>query len=263
MSAVSQSLLEADRVGVVRGRRRVLGNISAQFQGGAWTAIVGPNGAGKSTLLSTLAGLIRPKEGTVRLAGRPIQDWSDRERAQRLTWFGQSAVSEADIAAHEVVRLGRLPRYGLLGAPTAADEAAVRSALEESEATAFAHRRLGELSAGERQRVLLARAFSAEAPVALYDEPTIHLDAPHQRRLIHSLKSRARGGAVVISVLHDLTLALAADRLMVLADGEIRADGAPDEVLVRDTMTRVFDNAFSVEPLISGGLARWAAVPIL
>jgi len=132
MSAVSEGLLEADRVGVMRGPRRVLGNISAQFHGGAWTAIVGPNGAGKSTLLSTLAGLIRPKEGTVRLAGRPIQDWSDRERAQRLTWFGQSAVSEADIAAHEVVRLGRLPRYGLLGAPTAADEAAVRSALEKA-----------------------------------------------------------------------------------------------------------------------------------
>jgi iron complex transport system ATP-binding protein len=77
------------------------------------------------------------------------------------------------------------------------------------------------------------------------------------------LKSRARGGAVVISVLHDLTLALAADRLMVLADGEVRADGAPDEAFVRDTMTRVFDNAFSVEPLSSGGLVRWAAVPIL
>jgi len=256
-------VLEVDEVAVMRGRRRVLHGVSAKFRQGEWTAVVGPNGAGKSTLLTLLGGLLRPVSGTVRLAGRHIHEWSDRERAVRLTWFGQASIFEGDIAAHEVVRLGRLPRFGLFGAPGAADEAAVRAALEETEATTYALRRVGELSSGERQRVLLARAFAAEASVTLYDEPTIHLDAPHQRRLIRSLLSRAQAGAAVISVLHDLTLALAADRLIVMAEGRIFADGAPDEVTVRDSLAAVFDHALAIQPLNCAGRARWAAVPIL
>ena len=105
------------------------------------------------------------------------------ERALYLTWLGQSGSADGDIAARDVVRLGRMPRHGLLGAPTSADEAAVSAALEETDSTAFADRRLCDLSGGERQRVLLARAFAASAPLLLLDEPTMHLDAPHQRRL--------------------------------------------------------------------------------
>jgi iron complex transport system ATP-binding protein len=258
-----ETVLEAHAIAMTRGGRRVLHGVSATFRRGEWTAIVGPNGAGKSTFLTVLAGLLRPTEGSVRLAGRLIQEWPDRERAVRLTWSGQGSNFQGDIAAHEVVRLGRLPRFGLFGAPGAQDEAAVKRALDETEAAPFAQRRVGELSSGERQRVLLARAFAAEAMVALLDEPTIHLDAPHQRRLIRSLVSRAQSGAAVISVLHDLTLALAADRLIVMADGGIRADGAPDEARVRDCLAGVFDNALAIEPLNSAGRARWAAVPIL
>jgi iron complex transport system ATP-binding protein len=256
-------LLEAEDVHVPRGRRRVLEGITAAFHGGEWTAVVGPNGAGKSTLLAVLGGLLRPVAGSVRLGGRPIHDFSDRDRARRLTWFGQTATHDGDIAAREVVTLGRLPHFGLFGAPDAADDAAVAAALEETEARPFSDRRLGELSGGERQRVLLSRAFAADATVALYDEPTIHLDAPHQRRLIRTLLARARGGTAVVSVLHDLTLALAADRIIVMAAGRIAADGAPGEASVRDSLTAVFEHSFAIEPLNCAGRARWAAVPII
>ena len=263
MSTQTAPLLASAKVTLLRGERRVLDSVSMSLHGGAWTAIVGPNGAGKSTLMAVLAGLLRPMSGTVYLAGRAIGDWPIQKRAQQLTWLGQTALSAADIAAHEIVRLGRLPQYGLLGIPTGADEAAVAAALDETEAASFAHRRLSELSAGERQRVLLARAFAAEAPILLLDEPTIHLDAPHQRRLLQSLIARARGGAAVITVLHDLTLALAADRLVVLADGKVQADGPPADRAVRETLRAVFDEAFTIERLGGEGTARWAAVPVL
>jgi cobalamin transport system ATP-binding protein len=263
MSAAAVPLLEAERVGFARGRRLVLDGVSVAFHAAEWTAVVGPNGAGKSTLLAVVAGLLKPLTGSLTLCGQPISRWSIRERARRLVWLGQTANADGDIAAHEVVRLGRLPQFGLLGAPTAADDAAVMAALAETEAAAFAHRRLGELSGGERQRVLLARAFAASASVLLLDEPTMHLDAPHQRRLISSLRSRARAGAAVISVLHDLTLALAADRLLVLADGRVRADGAPGEPAVREALVEVFDAAFSIASVSAHSGPRWVAVPEL
>jgi iron complex transport system ATP-binding protein len=263
MSAVTEApLLEARRLGFSRGKRGILEDVSLTFCGGEWTAVVGPNGAGKSTLISLLAGLL-PAGGAVHLAGRPIESWSVRERSRRLTWLGQTATSEGDIAAHEIVRLGRLPQYGLMGTPAAADEAAVVAALEETEASEFASRRLNELSGGERQRVLLARAFAATASTLLLDEPTVHLDAPHQRRLIRSLRDRARRGGAVLSVLHDLTLALAADRLVVLAGGRVCADGAPGDARVRETLTAVFDHAFTVERLERRDGCCWAAIPNL
>jgi iron complex transport system ATP-binding protein len=256
-------MLEVSHLTVLRAGRAVLDDVSVAFQSGAWTAVVGPNGAGKSTLLAVLAGLLAPARGSVILDGRPIADWTSRERARRVSWLGQAASTDADIAAHEVVRLGRLPHIGVLGTPMRADETAVAAALAECETSGFAHRRINTLSAGERQRVLLARAFAGGAPVLLLDEPTIHLDAPHQRRLSRSLRARAGAGAVVLSVLHDLTLALAADRLVVLADGRLRADGPPADPAVRAVLTAVFDHAFTIERLERRGGARWAAIPEL
>jgi iron complex transport system ATP-binding protein len=256
------SLIEAQHLSFDRAGHPVLDDVSLTFRGGQWTAIVGPNGAGKSTLVSLLAGLLRAARGSVHLNSRPIGSWGVGERARLLTWLGQAAGSEGDIAAREIVRLGRLPHYGLLGTPSAADEAAVTAALDETEALAFAPRRLNELSGGERQRVLLARAFAADAPLLMLDEPTVHLDAPHQRRLIRSLRERARRGYGVLSVLHDVTLALAADRLVVLADGKLRADGSPQDQAVRDTLVAVFEHAFTIER-IGGARAGWAAIPNL
>ncbi len=124
-------------------------------------------------------------------------------------------------------------------------------------------RRLGELSGGERQRVLIARAFAVGAPVLLLDEPTTHLDAPHQRALVAGLRWRARAGVAVAAVLHDLTLALAADRLLVLAGGRLRADGAPGDPAVQAALVDVFGGAIDVARLHGdqGAGGRWVAVP--
>ncbi len=252
--------LEADALVLDLGGRRVLDGVSLRLQPGQWTAIVGPNGAGKSSLLSLLAGLRQPLSGRVQLCGRPLADWRARERATRLAWLSQQGEAEGDLAVQDVVQLGRLPRQGLLGQPDAADRAAVQQAMQATECAHLANRRLNELSGGERQRVLLARALAVQAPVLLLDEPTTHLDAPHQRLLLQALAQQARGGAAVAVVLHDLTQALAADRVLVLAGGRVQAEGSPDDAALRASLVDVFDHAFVIEPLVVDGRPRWVAV---
>ncbi len=245
------------------GGRPVVDRVDLSLAAGQWTALVGPNGAGKSSLLSLLAGLRPPEAGSVLLAGRPLQSWTQRQRAQRLAWLSQQGEAEGEIAVADVVRLGRLPQQGLFGAPTPADEAAVQAAMAETECLAFASRRLSALSGGERQRVLLARALAVGAPVLLLDEPTTHLDAPHQRALVRSLARRAAAGVAVAAVLHDLNLALLADRLLVMANGRLVADGAPADAAVRHSLVAVFDHAFTIETVGQSATPRWVAVPAL
>lgn len=255
--------LQAQGLSLALGGRAVVNAVNLGLRAGQWCALVGPNGAGKSSLLSVLAGLRPPSSGAVHLQGRALADWPARERARALAWLSQQGESDGDLSARDVVRLGRLPQLGLFGAPGLADEAAVDRALAETEATAFAARRLNELSGGERQRVLLARALAVEAPVLLLDEPTTHLDAPHQRALLRSLATRARAGAAVLAVLHDLTLALAADRVLLMAQGRLVADAPPSDPALHDALERVFDHAFTVEPVSTAAGPRWVAVPRL
>jgi iron complex transport system ATP-binding protein len=242
------------------GDRPVLHGITLDFPPG-WTAIVGPNGAGKSTLLRALAGLQPLHAGEVTLAGRPLSQWSARDRARQLAWLAQQAESSGELTVRDVVHLGRLPQLGLFATPGPQDEAIVQQAMRDTECQPWQHRRLSELSGGERQRVFLARALAVRAPVLLLDEPTTHLDPPHQVALVRLMRQTARLGRtqVVVSVLHDLSLALAADRLVVLEAGAVRAVGGCDDPAVQRVLVEVFGGAIRIEHV--GG--QWVALPQL
>jgi iron complex transport system ATP-binding protein len=254
MSAPSVSL-RTGSLSVSLGSTRALDDVSIGFEPG-WTAIVGPNGAGKSTLLRALAGLQVPHSGSVELHGRALPGWTDRERAVRIAWLGQQAEMTGELTVREVVQLGRLPHQGLFGAPTARDAAVVDAAMRDAECSAWQTRRLQELSGGERQRVLIARALAVDAAILLLDEPTTHLDPPHQIALVRLLRQRAAGGATVVSVLHDLALALLADRLVVLDRGRLCAVGQSNEPALHDALIGVFGGAIRIERVG----ARWVPV---
>ena len=241
------SPLEAHDIGVTLGGVRVLDAVSIALPAGHWTAIIGPNGAGKSTLLSVLAGLRRPDCGQVSVGGDRIETLATRERARRIAWLAQQGEADGELPARAIVALGRLPHLGLLGTPGADDQRAVDLALEATGATAFAARRLGELSGGERQRVLLARVLAVQAPVVLLDEPTTHLDAPHQRAVLCCITGLVRQRTAVAAVLHDLTLALAADTVVVMDRGRVRATGSPGDPALHATIEDVFERAVSIE----------------
>ena len=226
--------------------------------GPGWTAIVGPNGAGKSTLLRGLAGLLAPRAGRVLLDGRELARMTPRERAVCIAWLAQQADAGGELTVRDVVMLGRLPHHGLFGQPGAQDYAIVAQAMRETECAEWADRRLSDLSGGERQRALLARVLAVQAPVLLLDEPTTHLDAPHQVALVRLMRGLGQA-RTVISVLHDLSLALAADRLVVLAAGRVRAAGGRDDPAVHAALREVFGGAIRIERV--GG--EWLAVPDL
>ena len=252
------TILRAEGVSVALGSTQALRDVSLAVQPG-WTAIVGPNGAGKSTLLRVLAGLQRPDAGEVTLNGKPLAQWPLRERAMRLAWLAQQGDASGELTVRELVHLGRLPRLGLFTAPNVDDETRVDQALQDAECSAWQHRRLHELSGGERQRVLLARALAVQAPLLLLDEPTTHLDPPHQVALVRLVQRQVRAGVTVVSVLHDLSLALLADRLVVMDSGRICAEGSCDDPALHAALIAVFGGAIRIERFG----ARWIAIPHL
>jgi len=262
MTRHGASLLQAHGVSAVLGGTEVLHEVSLALPSDQWTAIIGPNGAGKSTLLRVLAGLLPCAAGDVQLMDQPLLRWRTRERAQRLAWMSQQGESAGELSVRDVVHLGRLPHLGLLGTPAAEDEAIVQQAMRQTECAAWSERRMDTLSGGERQRVLLARALAVRAPVLLLDEPTTHLDPPHQVALVRLLQRLAHDeGLCVVSVLHDLSLALQADRVIVMAAGRVRADGPCSEAHVRQAISDVFQGAVRIERI--GPQDQWVAVPQL
>lgn len=254
--------LQAQQLSVRRGDAWVLRDVDLHAMAGQWLAIVGPNGAGKSTLLRSLAGLMPTASGQVLWLGRPASAWPSRVRAKHLAWLGQDALSGDGVEAMSVqdtVALGRLPHQGMLGwmQLSALDRQAIAQALADTDLTWAAQRSLGSLSGGERQRVGLARALAVQAPVLLLDEPVAHLDAPHQRLLAQVLRREAASGRCIVSVLHELPLALAADRLAVLHDGRLHACGDRDDPALHRAIEGVFDHAVTIAELHG----KWVATP--
>ena len=238
------------------GNHAVLGPLQVALPAARWTAIVGPNGAGKSTLLRVLAGL-QATEGQVQLAGRPLADWPARARARQLAWLGQSEPGTEDLRAYDVALLGRLPHRAWLAPPSAADHAATRAALEAMQVWPLRERRLGALSGGERQRMLLARLLAVQAPLWLMDEPLAHLDPPHQADWLAVVRAHVAAGGTVVSVLHELGMALQADDMLIVKDGAIAHHGACASPDTHRALQAAFDWRVSIYPVRE----HWVAVP--
>ena len=222
-----------------------------------WTAIVGPNGAGKSTLLKALAGL-QPCDGEVRWQGRPLANWPLRERARFLSWLGQAEGGGDDLRVHDVVALGRLPHQAWLAGPSADDQAAIEQAMHDTHCWAMRDKPLSQLSGGERQRALLARALAVQAQVLLMDEPLAHLDPPHQADWLHMVQRQRQAGVTVVSVLHELNMALMADELVVMAQGQVLHQGSPRNLDTRQALQAVFDHRVAVHEVAG----QWVALPV-
>ena len=243
--------IRAEHLRVILGDRTVLRDVSCGFEPG-WTAVVGPNGAGKSTLLRALAGLLKPASGQVTLHGKKLTDFAPSDRGKAIAWLAQQGETTGELTARETVHLGRLPHIGLFGAPSARDDAIVDAALAATESTAWQHRRLHELSGGERQRVLLSRALATQSPMLLLDEPTTHLDPPHQVALARLFR-RLASTHTIITVLHDLPLAVQADRMLVMRDGAVTGHGESDDVELHAALIEAFDQAIAVIPATALG----------
>jgi iron complex transport system ATP-binding protein len=241
-----------------QGEAFALQGVSLRLAPGRWTAIVGPNGAGKSTLLKVMAGL-QACTGQVLWQDRALADWPLRERARFVSWLGQAEGGGDDLRAIDVVALGRMPHQGWLAAPTAHDQAVVQQAMQQTHCWAWRDRPLSHLSGGERQRVLLARALAVQAPVLLMDEPLSHLDPPHQADWLAMVQQQRNAGTTVVSVLHELNMALMADELVVMAQGQVLHQGSPHDATTRLALQAVFDHRVSLHQVAG----QWVALPLI
>jgi len=232
--------LAVDGLCVSLAGRTILNGISLTLEGGEMLGLIGPNGAGKTTLVRAVAGLL-PYQGSIALAGEELAGLSIRERARRLAYLPQEPTVHWSLPVHEVIGLGRLSYRPSLGRPSPADEAAIARAAEATATEPFLERRIDRLSAGERGRVLLARALATEAPLLIADEPVAALDPFYQAQVMEILRQTAGHATAAIVVLHDLWLAAAyCDRLALLDRGRIAAAGPPRAVLTRKALREVY-----------------------
>ena len=249
--------LEAQALGLILGQRAVLHAVDVRIPAGRWTCVVGPNGAGKSSLLKALAGLL-PTSGQVRWHGQDLHTLDRRARALQLSWLGQGEATTLDLRVWDVAMLGRLPHQGWWGTPTAQDAQMCEAALKATQAWDWRERTLGELSGGERQRVLLARAMAANASIMLMDEPLANLDPPHQVDWLEQVHCLRAQGTTVVSVLHEIGMALHADDIIVMDQGRIVHHGACEDEATHRAIEAVFDQRIRICPL--GG--QWVVLPI-
>src|SRR5689334_2913636 len=225
-------MLKIQNLSVSYGSRRVLHDVSFDVQSGEVLALIGPNGAGKSTLIRAISGVI-PYTGQIRTNGDDFASLSTHQRARYIATVPQAVALPPAYTVWETVLFGRTPYLGFLGQPSQADEDIARQALARVSALPFAERRVGELSGGEQQRVLLARALCQSTPILLLDEPTAHLDLQYQVSLLELVSELAhKDNLAVLVALHDLNLAAHyADRVALMVAGQIKAEGKPDQVL--------------------------------
>ncbi|MBB5709659.1 ABC transporter ATP-binding protein [Sphingomonas xinjiangensis] len=239
--------LSVTDLSVSLGHRRVLDSVTAEFRPARVTAILGANGSGKSTLIRTMAGLLDPDRGHVRLDRRYLNRISVRERAQLLGYLPQDASVHWNVGVREVVALGRLPHRSPFAGPSQADAMAIGAALAATNTNHLAERDMHALSGGERARVLLARVLAGEPQWLLADEPLASLDPVHQLGLLDQLRTLAAGGMGVVIVLHDLIQAArAADDVLLLKGGRVVAFGPAREALAHQPLR----DAFGVEVMV-------------
>lgn len=241
-------MLEVTNLDVFYDERQILHQVSFSLKAGQILAVIGPNGSGKTTLIRALSGLLPEYNGTILVQGHELTQLSPIERARRVAVVPQARSLPPAFTAWETVLLGRTPYLNWLGQVSKKDELATRQAMQRTETLELAERRVGELSGGEQQRLLLARALAQAVPILLMDEPTAHLDLQHQLHQLDQVRQLARqDGLAVLVVLHDLNLvARYADQVALLVQGKLQALGSVSEVLNGDLLSQAYHVALEV-----------------
>lgn len=239
--------LDLEGVSLAFGEVPVLRSVALRVAPGEIVGLLGPNGVGKTSLLRVASGQLTPSGGKVHLDNRPMADWQPRELARRVAVVPQDLHVPFPYSAGELVLMGRTPHQSLLSLESDEDVEIATRALSRLGVMHLADRRIDELSGGERQLVLLARALAQEAPLLLLDEPTSFLDLRHRLEVLAVVAERVRDGGSALVVSHDLSLAArTCDRLVVLAEGEVAAEGTPGEVVSPELIERVYGVAADV-----------------
>ena len=241
----------------------VLEDINLSVKAGEMVGLLGPNGSGKTTLIKLASGILKPKRGEIRLDGNRLTSLSRRFIASNVAVVPQQFHIPFAFTASEVVMLGRTPFFKALADESQDDRQAVDSSLGLVGIDELAERRFDELSGGERQKVILAMAMAQQPKLLLLDEPIVHLDIAHQMEMLELVRGlNMEQGLTVVAAMHDLNLAaLYFDRLILLKEGRVWADGTPEQVLTEAGISEVFAASVRVEVHPLTGTPHIVVVP--
>ncbi len=225
----------------------VIQNVSCGMQEGEFVGIIGPNGAGKSTLLRLLCRILKSHQGKIRVFDQDITAYSGRELARRIGFVPQETNFTLNFTVAEIVLMGRYPYLKAFEREGIADRKIMEQAMTDAEITYFRDRPINDLSSGERQRAVIARALCQQPKLLLLDEPTSHLDLRHQAGIMDLLKKLNGQGMSIIIVNHDLNLTARYCRRLILMDrGSVRADGPPAELLNEKLLREVYQTELRI-----------------
>ena len=238
---MSDKILHTANLSVGYKDRTVLSSLNLNLNKGQLTCLLGPNGSGKSTLIRTLAGIQKPLLGMVTLQGKSLREVSPKTLAKQLSLVLTNRITPGNLTVYGLVSLGRFPYTTWMGSLTGEDKDVIQWALEITGTMQFANRHIGELSDGEKQKVMIARALAQQTDLIILDEPTAHLDSPNRIEIFHLLRELVSSGhrAILIST-HDIDTAIAnADKLWLVANQSI-SQGAPEDLVLDGRLEKAF-----------------------
>ena len=251
-------VIEARNVNFSYAAKPVMENVSFVIDEAQIVAVIGPNGSGKTTLLKIINGMLFPVSGQMFVDGKETGRWRRKEIAQKVAIVSQETSLIFPFFAEEIVLMGRFPHLGSYSFEDKKDYKIIRESMEKTDTLSFANRRFSELSAGERQRVLIARALAQEPKILLLDESTVFLDIKHQAQFLALLRQlNLEQKLTVIFVTHDINLAAQnANRIILLDSGKIYAIGNSAEVITAANIKEVYDVDILVDQNPQNGLPR-------
>lgn len=236
------SAVRFEHVQVAYGDHTILHDLSLEVPAGSFFIIIGPNSAGKTTLAKTLAGQVKPQHGSIEILGRPLSSYSRKALARRVAMVPQYSPIEVPFTVAEVVLMGRSPHLSLAGLETHRDLEIAAEAMAATQVDHLARRRLNQLSGGELQRTIIARAICQQPQIIILDEPTASLDLAHQVHVMDLMERlKNERGYTVVMISHDLNLAaMYADQLLLLHQGSVAAQGDPGEVYTYERLEQTY-----------------------
>lgn len=241
-------MLETRSLSAAYGDVQALHDVTLHVSPGEILGLIGPNGAGKSTLIRVISGVLKASKGKVILDDQDITTFSPRQRALRVAVVPQARQLGGAFTVKQTVMLGRTPYLGMMGKANPRDEEIVQWAMAQTSVQDLAGRRLAEISGGEQQRVLLARALAQKTKVLLLDEPTNHLDLGYQVSFLNLLRELVEEQDLgVVMAMHDLNqVAGNADRVALLIGGRLHAVGEPHDVLTPENIETAYNTPIDV-----------------
>lgn len=234
--------LEVRDISFERNGKKILKNISFDMYSEEIVGVIGPNGSGKTTLLKTLNNINEKNSGTIKVKGKDISEFEDKELARNISFMNQNTNIGFDFPCIDVVVLGRYPYLDKFQEYSKKDMEIARKYMELTNTLKFQDKSILSLSGGERQRVLFAKTLTQEAQIVLLDEPTASLDMKYEDEIFRILQGVKEEGKSIIAIIHNLRTAIKyCDRLILLSEGEIIQCGTPEEVITEENLKKIYN----------------------